>query len=152
MRTTRSVKPVVGQRGGHDLGRVDAGGVARRQRWVGEPAVRRAIKQRDAVGPALDRDDVGESGRVEDAGGHADRFVGGVRDQAAVLRDDDRGAQAGGEQDLGAELAPRTAVEDAEVARVGVGDHQVGPAALVQVGDGDFGGGVADVRAGPLPR
>ena len=61
-------------------------------------------------------------------GGHADRVVVGVPDQAAVLRDDDRGAEAGGESDLGAELAPGTAVEDAEVARVGVGDHQVGPA------------------------
>ena len=72
-----------------------------------------------------------------------------MRDQAAVLRDDDRGAEAGGEQDLGAELASWAAVEDAEVARVGVGDDQVGPAALVQVGDRDFGGGIADVEPGP---
>ena len=81
-----------------------------------------------------------------------DRLVVGVGDQAAVLRDQTRGAEAAGEEDLGAELASRTAVEDAEVARVGVGDDQVGPAVGVQVGDRDLGGGVADVRAAGRPR
>ena len=71
---------VVGQGSGHDLRRVDTGHETRRQGRVGELAVRCALEKREAVGPALYRHDVGESGVTENAGRDAHRLVVGVRD------------------------------------------------------------------------